>query len=180
MSALATSVLGGKAESEAVAQRAADIMNSFRKHDARIRMMAAAEDPMHACEELEGYASAHGKDDFYEQLSALMAGCGLAPAALSDALAPLADSARVETDQSDQQIEGPSSVAANTPASLADSVSAAGNVPALCAGEQSMCLTSVAGNAPTSLAGSASAAGSVPVFPFNSRDRLGTWSQESC
>ena len=100
-----------------------------------------------------------------KQLPALMAGCGLAPAALSDALAPLADSARVETDQSDQQIEGPSSVAANTPASLADSDSAAGNVPALCAGEQSMCLTSVAGNAPTSLAGSASAAGSVPVFP---------------
>ena len=129
-------------------------MNSFRKHNARIRMLAVVEDPMHACEELEGYASAHGKDDFYEQLSALMAGCDLAPAALSDALAPLADSARVETDQSDQQIEGPSSVAANTPASLADSDSAAGNVPALCAGEQSMCLTSVAGNAPTSLAGS--------------------------
>ena len=58
---------GGKAESEAVAQRAADIMNSFRKHDARIRMLAAVEDPMHACEELEGYASAHGKDDFYEK-----------------------------------------------------------------------------------------------------------------
>ena len=58
---------GGKAESEAVAQRAADIMNSFRKHNARIRMLAAVEDPMHACEELEGYASAHGKDDFYEQ-----------------------------------------------------------------------------------------------------------------
>ena len=52
-------------------------------------------------------------------------------------LHPFADSARVETDQSDQQIEGPSSVAANTPASLADSDSAAGNVPALCAGEQS-------------------------------------------
>ena len=128
-------------------------------------MLAAVEDPMHACEELEGYASAHGKDDFYEQLSALMAGCDLAPAALSDALAPLADSARVETDQSDQQMEGPSSVAANTPASLADSGSAAGNAPALCAGQQDMCLTSVAGNAPTSLAGSASAAGSVPVFP---------------
>ena len=78
--------------------------------------------------------------------SALMAGCGLAPAALSDALAPLADSARVETDQSDQQIEGPSSVAANTPASLADSDSAAGNVPALCAGQQDMCLTSGSAN----------------------------------
>ena len=98
-----------------------------------------------------------------------MAGCGLAPAALSDALAPLADSARVETDQSDQQIEGPSSVAANTPASLADSDSAAGNVPALCAGQQDMCLTSVAGNAPESLAGSASAAGSVPVDPSTAK-----------
>ena len=41
-------------------------MNSFRKHDARFRMLGAIEDPMHACEELEGYASAHGKDDFYE------------------------------------------------------------------------------------------------------------------